>query len=358
MTVIDAALIAVPARDRAAPDRRRWVRPALVSLLLAGLTVEGVLAAPYIGRGAMALGNADTRWVAVALAAELVSMGAFARMRRRMLAAGGVRVSMRRMLPLTYAATAVGATFPGGSAVSSGYLFKRLRNWGVTVPAASFTVMASSLLSVSAYTILAVLSAIAIGRGGSGSILVLGLLGLAVVAALAVRRYGRGNLDRATARAVRAVNLVLRRPPESGLTRARGLVAELRGIKLRGRDLAVGLGLAQLNWLADLACLVACCLAVGTAHATLPLIMVAYVAGMSVSSVTLLPGGLGIVDAAIVVTLSQGGQSLPVATAGVLLFRLISFALVAAVGWLAVLAATTRARRDGGPAPAVASAQS
>jgi uncharacterized protein (TIRG00374 family) len=100
-----------------------------------------------------------------------------------------------------------------------------------------------------------------------------------------------------------------------------------------------GFGFAGLNWIADLACLVACSHAIGANGASLAVVTVAFLAGMSASGLSLLPGGLGVVDAAMIIALTQGGVSTVPATAAVLLYRLISFALVVALGWV-VWAAT------------------
>jgi uncharacterized protein (TIRG00374 family) len=48
----------------------------------------------------------------------------------------------------------------------------------------------------------------------------------------------------------------------------------------------------------------------------------------------LVPGGLGIVDAAMIFALTQGGVSTLSAAAAVLLYRLISVVLLVALGWL------------------------
>ena len=168
MTSPDAAV--PPAADESGAGRpvwrRRWVRITFFSLLTVALLAEAVVAAPYVAKGAEAVTDADLRWLGLAVVFELMSMRAFARMRRRMLAAGGLVLPLRRVESLTYTAYAVGASLPGGSAISSGYLFKRLRGWGATLPAAGFTVLTSSLLSVAAFSALAVVTAAATGRGG------------------------------------------------------------------------------------------------------------------------------------------------------------------------------------------------
>ena len=112
-----------------------------------------------------------------------------------------------------------------------------------------------------------------------------------------------------------------------------------------------GWALAALNWLADLVCLLACLAAVDVPKWTLGLALIAFVAGKSASSVTFLPGGLGVVDAAMIVALTAGGVPTAGATAGIVLYRLISLVLIVAIGWLAAAAAWFAER--GGVVPAV-----
>ncbi len=272
-------------------------------------------------------------------------MGAFARVQRRMLSAGGARVPMRRMAALTYAANALSASIPAGTALSSGYVFKRLRTWGATGPAAGFTIVASGLLSTLSFALLAVVCAVWAGNGGLGSLLVVAGAAVLAIAALTTRRYRKSELlIRIAGGGLIRANRIMHRAPETGLAVLRRVLAELSAIKPRHRDWLAGLGFAELNWVADLACLAACCHAVGANGSSVLLVMVAYIAGMSTSGLSLLPGGLGVVDAAMIFALTQGGVSTVHATAGVLLYRLISFALVVALGWL-IWAATWLADR-------------
>jgi uncharacterized protein (TIRG00374 family) len=322
------------AENGAAARRAKWKLLAFV-LLGALLVAEVVLVAPYLERAWSALDRPDLRWLALGVVTELMSMGAFARVQRRMLSAGGARVPMRRMAALTYAANALSVSIPAGTALSSGYVFKRLRTWGATVPAAGFTIVASGLLSTLSFALLAVVCAVWAGNGGLGSLLVVAGAVMIVIAAQTTRRHRKPDLliriaDRATVRA----NRIMHRAPEAGLAALHRVLADLSAIKPRNRDWLAGLGFAELNWVADLACLAACCHAVGANGSSLLLVMVAYIAGMSTSGLSVLPGGLGVVDAAMIFALTQGGVSTVHATAGVLLYRLISFALVVALGWL------------------------
>lgn len=330
--------------------RRNWKLIAVV-MLGALLGVEVVLVAPYLQRAMSALNHPDLRWLALAVAAELLSMGAFARVQRRMLSAGGARVGMSRMTALTYAANAVSVSLPGGTALSSGYVFKRLRSWGATAPAAGFTILASGVLSVVSFALLAVMYGVVAGNGAVSSLLLILATGAVTIAVLATRRHRTPEaVVRLASRGLVRANRIMHRAPESGLASLHRLLGELSAIRPRSRDWLAGLGFAGLNWLADLACLVACCYAVGADQSALVLVTAAYLAGTSAASLSLLPGGLGVVDAAMIFALTQGGVSTVSATAAVLLYRLISFALIVALGWLVWGGTWLADRRPGGEA--------
>ena len=68
---------------------------------------------------------------------------------------------------------------------------------------------------------------------------------------------------------------------------------------------------------------------------TLALVLLAYAAATAASSAAFLPGGLGLVDGALLAALVAGGVPSHPALAAVLLYRLVSFVGVAAAGWVA-----------------------
>lgn len=313
------------------------------------LVVEVAFAAPYIARGIEVLDSPDLRYVAFAVLAEVVSMGSFAHVQRRMLLAGGARVSMRQMIGLTYAANAVSVTLPAGTAVASGYTYKRLRSWGATVPAIGFALVVSGILSTVSFALLGVVSALSAGGAVRGSVVVIAVAaGTGIVVTVVGRRHGVQVIARVAARVLRLMNRTLRRDPDTGLVGLRTAMSDLAAIRPRRQDWAISFGLAELNWVADLACLIACSYAVHTHAASILLLTLAYLAGMGASSLSLLPGGLGVVEAAMILTLTQGGAGTVPATAAVLLYRLISFALVVALGWV-VWGATSVAERRADP---------
>jgi uncharacterized protein (TIRG00374 family) len=320
-----------------AARRHRSTRFVGAGVVLAVLGVEIVLVRPYLGKAFRSLSHPNFWWVLVAVVAELASMAAFARVQRRMLRTGGVRVSMCRMLSLTYAANAVSVTLPAGFALSSGYSFRRLRAWGASVPLAGFTLIASGVLGTVSFGLLCLVAAILVGTHYTTTTLLAGALAVVVLGVVIARRLGHDPQTLVSHAAHllgrTASRLHLDRVP--GRSRAAALLHELTQIRPRKRDWAAGLGFASFNWIADLICLVASCRAVGADHTTITLAVVAYVAGMAVSSISLIPGGLGVVDAAMILTLTHGGLSAASATAGVLLYRLVSFAFIVVIGWVA-----------------------
>jgi uncharacterized protein (TIRG00374 family) len=302
-------------------------------LLGAALTVPGVatvvLAAPAFARSTGRIGHVRVTWLLLAVLAEVISLASLARLQGRMLAACGHRVPVLRLGGLACVANAFSATLPGGSAFAAGYTLRRLRSWGVTASAAAFTVVASGAVSAVAFAAVIVAPSATSGRGLRPA-----LPAAAVLTLLAIALLGRGRLcGRVIRRGVAALNRVRRRPPTDGLHQVERFVADLRRVRPRSGDWLAGFAHAAVNWLADLACLVAGGHAVGVDRPDILLLASAYVLGMTATTVSALPAGGGLAEAAMILTLRHGGMSAPDATACVLLYRLISVVLVAGVGW-------------------------
>ena len=299
------------------------------------LGVEVVLAAPTL-RGALAVVvRAQPWWVAVAVLAEATAMDLFARLRRRLLAATDVRVRMRDTLAAVYVANAVHQTMPGGAAFSTAYMYRWMRERGAGEAAGAWTLLAGGLVSTSALAALAVIASLLVGAAS-------GLVALAadvvlVVALLAVARLLRRRADLplpAARRLLLRANAVLRRPPDRGVATLERWAGQLRSVRPSARDWTVALTYGSGNWLFDAACLAAAGAAVGTPGLTLPVLLLAYTAGMAAAGISLVPGGIGVVDTAMVVAMVAGGIPAAAALPAVLLYRLISLVAVVAAGWL------------------------
>jgi uncharacterized protein (TIRG00374 family) len=312
--------------------------------LAIGLVIEGFFFAPYLRHAFGSIHHLDFRWMALAVGAEMLSMAAFARLQRRMLTAGGMHVRITSMVAVTYASNALSVSLPAGAAVASGYRLRRLRALGASAPLATFVLVTTGVLSTVALALLG-LGGLLAGGGGVGIATICTIAAIGV-AGLIVRHLvqDRSRLLRIVDSSMAIANRLRRREATNGTDRAHDLVAQLATITPRRRDWAVGLLLATANWLADLVCLILSCHAVGITHVTIGVALVGYLAAMAASTFSILPGGLGIVDATLILALVRGGVAAPAATAAVLLYRIISLGFVALVGWV-VWAGTWRRSR-------------
>lgn len=321
----------------ATPRTRRVLRITTGIVVAAVVTTGVVIVWPTVQAAGAALLGADPWWVVVAVASEAGALVAFSVLHHRLLVAASVRVSLGAVTMATLAANALHLTVPGGAALSTAYTYKRRRAWGATVPATTWTMVAGGVAASLALAAIAFGSALVVGgRPTSLTWLVLQILGVAALGAGVVVVARRpGLLVAAGSWGLRLVNRVRHRPRETGVAELADQIAALQLIELRGRGRVVVGGAALANWLLDIACLAACCVAVGAEGMTLALVLVAYAAATAASSAAFLPGGLGLVDGALLAALVAGGVPSHPALAAVLLYRLVSFVGVAAAGWVA-----------------------
>jgi uncharacterized membrane protein YbhN (UPF0104 family) len=242
-----------------------------------------------------------------------------------------------------YVANALHVSLPGGAAFSTAYTYRWMRNSGASRPVATWTLASGGLVATVSLAGLGLVGSLFIGSGAGLTSLGAGVAGL-VVLGLTVRHLVRSPRSAlAVGRWVlRRVNALRRRPPLTGVEAVQDVVGQLRSVQPSGRDWLVSFAFAFANWAFDAACLAASAAALGVHGLTLPLLLVAYTAGMTAAGLSLLPAGLGVVDATLVLTLVGGGVSTASALSTVLLYRLISLVGVAAAGWLV---AAVQARR-------------
>lgn len=90
------------------------------------------------------------------------------------------------------------------------------------------------------------------------------------------------------------------------------------------------------NWLADVGVLAVAILAVGAPVPWRALLLI-YSLATVVGSLGITPGGIGLIEGTLCVGLVSTGVPTALALAAVLLYRLVSFWLVMAVGWIVFL---------------------
>ncbi|PVZ07657.1 lysylphosphatidylglycerol synthase transmembrane domain-containing protein [Actinomycetospora cinnamomea] len=322
---------------RVTPRTRRLLRVVTGVVVAAAVTTGVVVVFPTLEGARAALFDADPGWVLVAVACEAGALLAFSALQHRLLVAAAVRVTLRAVTLATLAANALHLTVPGGPALATAYAFRRRRVWGASTPTATWTMVAGGVAVSLALAAITLGSALTIsGRPTSLPWLIVQILGVAALGAGVVFVARRPQvLVGAGSWGLRLVNRVRSRPRESGVAELTEQIAGLQLIELRAGG-RVFVGTAALGkWVLDIATLAACCAAVGAEGMTLALVVVAFAAATAASSASFLPGGLGLVDGALLAALVAGGVPSHPALAAVVLYRLISFIGVAAAGWVA-----------------------
>ncbi|GLW31996.1 hypothetical protein Areg01_49350 [Actinoplanes regularis] len=312
------------------------------------LGAELIFGWPALTEAARQLRTPHWGWVSGALAAEIVSMGSYARMQWALLRGAGQRVSVRRHVAMAYAAHSLSVTLPGGPLFSTSFNFRQLRRYGVSSAEASWCIALSGVLSTGALILVGSVGGILARNTGSWRTLLAYACG-AIAVTTAVRLLAKHPLwlDRPVRALLGGVNRVRRRPPEHGADWLLGFVNQLRAIRVHPVHFTVAVLLACANWLFDALCLWMCCVAVGADQINVVPLLIAYCAGMAAASVPVVPGGLGVVDAALVLGLVAGGLTSASAVAAVVLYRMLSFGFIIGAGWLVWLLLRHRAKASG-----------
>jgi putative heme transporter len=328
-----------------APARAGSHRWAVLRAVLAVAVVAAVCWAAVAQRGAVltalrALRAPAPGWVVAAVLAEVASMGLYARMQRRLLRGAGTAVPLHRAVALAYAAHSMSITLPGGPLISTVYNYRRMRGFGADSTVAAWCTAASGLLSTLGLAVLAAVVGVAAAVDDTDDVLPVALVLAALLVLAGSARLLRRRPELTAALHGWLRDRVGRRLPD----RARQWGAELGawlGRLLRVRippgDLAAASVFSVANWVADGLCLALCCRALGVEVGVVPLALT-YIAGMTASSLPIVPGGLGTVDGALALGLVAAGTATASALAVVVLYRLISLVLIGGVGWVLWLA--------------------
>jgi uncharacterized membrane protein YbhN (UPF0104 family) len=325
--------------------RRRWVRRGVVTALMVLLAAELVVGWPSLSSALGQLEAPHPGWLTAAVFAGLGAMGMYARMQHTLLRSAGLRVPLYRNVALAYAAHSLNETLPGGPAFSTSFNYQQLRRFGATPAVASWTIALSGILSTTALAVVTAVGALA----SDGEVHWYSLAGLAAVIVLLVAGVQRisnnpASVDPAATAVLALLNRFRRRPPEQGLDRVRGFVAQLGAAHLTpGRGIAAA-AFAVLNWGLDAVCLWMCVRAVSGDPINATQVLLAFCAGMAAGTITIVPGGLGIIDSALILGLMAGGITASTAIAAVVLYRIISFGFIIGVGWISWLIMRRRHR--------------
>ena len=311
----------------------RWIRY-LVGLALAALAIWAVAGRTGELSGASTyLSHLRWTWLTLAVVAEIGSLGAFALVQQRLLAAADVTTGTPFIFSVTLAATAIANSMPAGPLVSSVFAFRQYRRRGADEGVAVWTLAA---VFVAASVTLALIAAVGVaiaGAEGSG----LDLVGVTVAVFVVTMAMGAVFVQRrALAWVVTTVLHGLRRllhwPKGDLADHVDHIVARLTTVSLTPRAVLSVSGWGLANWVLDCACLALSFLAVGVGIPWKGLLL-AYGAGQLAVNLPITPGGLGVVEGSLTIALTYFGGARASTVAAVLIYRIITFWAELPVGW-------------------------
>jgi len=315
---------------------------------LAAVVGLGWLERRSVAHSLTVLGHARLSLIPFAISAEILSMATLARQQRRFLRAGGVRLSITSMVTIIYASNAISVSIPiAGSAMSAAFSFRSFARRGADRGLAGWALAMSGVISTVTFALIVAVGAILSGDAVAAAVGALG--GVAIVVPVLACLIGlrndrlRGRLESVATRGLQLAQRVIQRPRGDPRELIQASVARIVGLHLRPRGWIFVFCLATTNWVANIACLALSLMAVRSPVPWSGLIL-AWSVGVGAASFGITPGGLGVVEAALAGALVAAGVHAPQAVAAVLLYRLISFWLVDALGWTLYLTISKRGR--------------
>ena len=319
----------------------RWiVHVVLLVALTAG--VFGLL--PRLGgltHDAAALRHARPAFVAAAIVAQAVSLASYALLYRRVLASLGARLRFGLVARVILASFLVSHVTPFGSATGTVLNVSTLEAEGVAASTTTEGIGLTSLVSTIALIALFGTGFVATaGRHLSRGYLITAGIALALVVAVLAIALTVGAHPGIAERAGRRVARLARRvrpgidPDKVGRTSRR--LASLMRSALTGRPFGESFGFASADLLFDLLSLDLMFLAFRYQPGFGPL-AVAYAAANIASAIPITPGGLGVIEVALVAVTVGFGAPRPTAVLAVLGYRIVNYWLPLLPGAVAYL---------------------
>jgi len=351
--------IPVGAEDLApAPgDKRRWWRTPLRIGAAVGLAAVVVSLSwdrlPSPTQIAEALASAHLGWVVAAVGLQLLSTGMFARQQHRLLSAFGVRLSVLRVGAITYSSTAIANSLPAGAAVSAGWSLRQFRARGASSSTAVTVTLLSGVLSIVGLLLLGLINLVVASWTRLSTALTdhlgwtVGIGVVATVAMVLLVRFLRERADRVPAGGgTPRLDRYEAAHPRLGAAARQTQTTVQQARRVSWTDWVLALGLASGKWVLDAACLYAACRAFDIDISALQLAAL-YLGIQLLRQIPLTPGGIGVIEVALLAGLVAIGAPNAAATAAVLLYRLASAWLMIPLGYLVMAGLTGWDRRHG-----------
>jgi putative heme transporter len=340
-------------QGRPARGKYWWLRWVIIAVAVTVLAVELVLVWDQLAKAAKSIYSANWWWVLAGIVAAMASMHSFAQIQRTLLRSAGVRVKQWRSEAAFYSGNALSTTMPGGPVLSATFIYRQQRIWGASPVVASWQLVMSGALQVIGLALLGLGGAFMLGASKNPLSLIFSLGGFLAIVLLAQAVATRPELiDGIGAKVLSWFNSLRGKPADTGLDKWRETLTQLESVSLNRRELGVAFGWSLFNWIADVGCLLAACYATG-GHPSIAGVTVAYAAARAVGSIPLMPGGLLVVEAVLVPGLVSSGMTLASAISAMLIYRLISWIFISAIGWV-VFFFMFRTEKDIDPDAAIA----
>jgi len=289
---------------------------------------------PFFAEGFSAVVRPHWGWIALSLVFSYLSMSSYGSVQKILLGSAGVKVGYWESVGLVFSANAFSTCIPGGQVFGTTLTYRKTRQWGATRVVASWQLVISGVLSTVGIVLLALLGFFLVGTVSNPFLLVLsalGLVGIVVVVQWAARNPDR--IEGVLLSVLAWVNARRRKPADHGAEGVRKVVEQAEAVDMTKSQLSKAFAFSLLNWVADIGCLWAAANAVGAQH-SIGGLAIAYVTGKIVATAPITPGGLGTVEFALITALTAGGLGAHQAFAAVFVYRIVSFILVALVGWV------------------------
>ena len=311
-----------------------WVRWAVLAVAGVVLAVEAALVWDQLAKAWHSMLGANWWWVLAAAAAAMLSMHSFAQIQRTLLRSAGVVIQQWRSEAAFYAGNALSTTLPGGPVLSATFIYRQQRLWGASPLVASWQLVMSGALQVVGLAVLGLGGAVLLGAKTNPFSLLFTVGGFIVLLLLAQAVASRPDLlDGIGVRVLGWINQIRNKPADTWLDKWREILQQLESVSLTRRQLGSAFGWSFFNWIADVACLAFAAYAAG-GNPSLAGLTVAYAAARAVGAIPLMPGGLLVVEAVLVPGLVSSGMALPAAISAMLIYRLVSWVFIAAIGWV------------------------
>ncbi|WP_420749890.1 lysylphosphatidylglycerol synthase transmembrane domain-containing protein [Rhodococcus sp. O3] len=334
------------------PAHKRYLKWIVGVVLVVVLTVEVVLIWPELSTSVKSLGDLHWQWVAAAIGASLLEMSSFARVQRTLLSAAAVTVTQRQSLSVSYAANSMSVTLPGGPVIGTTFTYRQMRKWGASPVVATWQLVMAGLLQAAGLALLGLVGALLVGATTNPFSLIFSIGGFAAFVVLVQYAASNpGSLETIGIIALRGFNRLRKKPERTWVRAWKRIVDQLGAVQLDRPHTLRAFSWSILNWLCDGACLAFAAYAIGGTP-SLAGIAVAYAAGTAASrAIPLLPAGLGVMDAVLVPALTASGMTGAQALSAVVVYRLISFLMIAVIGWIVFALRYRGATADDEPGP-------